>query len=130
VNAPTPNAGLAYKTLDHIDAHPEQHDQHVWISTPSCGTSACLAGWVCLLAGDKPAYAPQDEDPETNLVTVLGAENPAYDVRVPQRAADLLSIPYDPDSAYGHPLFNAYNTREDLGRLVVEIFGPRPAVTA
>jgi len=121
-----PNAELAYRALDHIDANPDQHDQRVWISKDSCGTVACLAGWVCLLAGDKPAYEPYGEDPETELVTVLSVGTPAYDMGVPRRAADLLGIPYDSTSLFGHRLFSADNTREDLGRIVAEIFGPRP----
>jgi DNA-binding transcriptional ArsR family regulator len=34
------------------------------------------------------------------------------------------------DVPAGHVLFNQNNTREDLGRLVAEIFGPRPDAAA
>lgn len=50
---------LAQKVLDHIEAHPERHDQHRWVDNPyDCGTSACLAGWTVLLnaqEGELPA---------------------------------------------------------------------------
>lgn len=119
-----PNAVLAYKTLDHIDADPDQHDQQFWIHRgDGCGTVACLAGWACLLADDRPDF--YKDDPEACDVLVGGDSLP-----VPERAAQLLGIPYDRDAFYGHELFSMHHTREDLGRLVSEIFGPRPAVTA
>jgi hypothetical protein len=40
------------RALAYIEAHPEQHNQGVWLSSPvpkvDCGTAACLAGWVML----------------------------------------------------------------------------------
>lgn len=115
-----PNAELAWRVIDHIDAHPDQHDQEVWIRRgDGCGTVACLAGWACLLGGDQPDF--HQDDPEASDVLTGQALMP-----VKERAAQLLGIPYDPDAFYGHALFNAYLTREDLGALVAEIFGPRP----
>jgi hypothetical protein len=119
----TPNAELAYRALDHIDAFPEQHEQGVWIANNACGTVACLAGRVCLLSGDQPDDDIYEND-RTAGVLPAGADE---STDVSERAAELLGLPgYDPESAYGHPLFNARNTRDDLGRLVAEIFGPRP----
>lgn len=61
------------KAILHIEQHPEQHDQGLWIGVrseswqsgeglgkvgsadPWCGTTACLAGHVCFQAGDQPA---------------------------------------------------------------------------
>lgn len=48
---------LAQKVLDHVEAHPEQHDNSIWVNTGQttveqgslCGTTACLAGWAVLL---------------------------------------------------------------------------------
>jgi hypothetical protein len=103
----TPNAELAYKVLDHIDAHPESWDQGVWW----CGSSGCYAGWTVALSG----------------------EAPTLDVDIPQRAAQLLGFEdreemdrITDDAGEDNWLFYSENTREDLGRLVVEIFGPRP----
>lgn len=120
----TPNAELAYRVLDHIDTHPEQHDQHVWIEqTSTCGTAACFAGWTCLIAGDDPLF--DEDDPETHEVLAEGSILP-----VGGRAAALLGIPYDRAVPAGNILFDQHNTREDLGRLVAEIFGPRPGGAA
>jgi hypothetical protein len=124
MTAPKPNAELAYRVLDHIDAHPEQHDQRVWIENRSeCGTAACLAGWVCLLSGDRPDF---DHEEDEACEVFLGKGDSAMPVA--ERAASLLGIPYDEWESFGNPLFSQYNTREDLGRLVEEIFGPRPDV--
>jgi hypothetical protein len=115
-----PNAELAWRVIDHIDAHPEQHDQNAWIDkSASCGTVACYAGWTCLLSNDEPF---EDEDGDTdNEVWVDG-----HIETVQHRALHLLGLSYDRDTRFGHLLFAPENTREDLERLVAEIFGPRP----
>lgn len=119
----TPNAALAHATLDQIDAHPEIWNQASW-----CGTAKCFAGWAVELSGER--------------VTSWGEVN---GVHVAERAAQLLGFASEaqldvaglaatypngePDEDDGGPeweLFSACNTREDLGRLVAEIFGPRP----
>lgn len=126
-----PNAELAYRVLDHIDADPEQHDQKVWIKRVNdCGTAACLAGWACLLSGDRPDYLVDEfgfEDDETADVVGNDERGP---VLVPERAAELLGIPFSSGTLFGNNLFNPSHTREDLGRLVAEIFGPRPGGAA
>jgi hypothetical protein len=45
-----PNAELAYRVLDHIDAHPQNWEQGRWIGQEECGTVACFAGWAVLLS--------------------------------------------------------------------------------
>jgi hypothetical protein len=116
-----PNAELAYKVLDQIDAHPEQWDQGVYLRAGYCGTVGCFAGWACLLSGEKPK-ASVDFD------TIHLADG----TRVPDRAEELLrtSRYLDAGTDDERDLFSEYNTREDLGRLVAEIFGPRPEPTA
>lgn len=111
-----PNAELAYRVLDHIDAHPESWNQGAWW----CGTSGCFAGWTCALSGETPAGDYVDG------------------VYVPERAAQLLGfddrdhLDAVSDAADGGEawLFYSDNTREDLGRYVEAIFGPRPGATA
>jgi hypothetical protein len=122
VTAPTPNAELAYRVWDHILANPDQHASDVWIyrGDPECGTAACVAGWACLLSGDEPVYTFADED-EANTVEFDGNTD-----RVARRAAALLGIECDEDDVYGHPLFHVGNSVTVIGRLVAEIFGPRP----
>ena len=53
------NVPLLQKALDHIEAHPEEWDQHHWGLKTSCGTVACLAGHITLADGWTPVL---DED--------------------------------------------------------------------
>lgn len=45
-----------------IEAHPDQHDQGDPFAKRECGTTACLAGILCLLDGWKPAWEDDDDD--------------------------------------------------------------------
>lgn len=116
----TPNAELAYKVLDHIDAHPEQWQQDLYIGKTECGTVACFAGWTVLLSGGVPHHWSGRSDDVTAEVIFDGNEE-----SVSYRAQLLLGA----DRWVREDLFDVYNTREDLGRLVEEIFGPRPKPT-
>jgi hypothetical protein len=122
----TPNAELAYRVLDHIDAHPEQWHQGVWIARDKdCGTVGCFAGWTCLLAGDTAAF--DHIDPQHATRVTISGNGPQYDRSIDSRAFELLGI--TPDEAAG--LFEASNDRRDLRSLVHIFFGPRPTpVTA
>ncbi len=47
------NVPLLRKTLEHITAHPEEHDQGSWARySPSCGTKGCLAYHAASMEGD------------------------------------------------------------------------------
>jgi hypothetical protein len=113
-----PNATLAYKVLDHIDAHPENWNQAHWW----CGTSGCFAGWTVQLSGETPD------------------EQQCIDgVHISHRAAQLLGFADEiamNEFAYrligtggGWELFCGGNDREDLGWIVKAMFGPRPEST-
>jgi PAS domain-containing protein len=119
-----PNTELAYRVLDHIDAHPELWKQDVYIGRSDCGTVACFAGWACLLSGDEPH------------VDLYYVKTPAgVRVYASDRAEELLGIPSEErlverTEATDEPmddLFAAGNTREKLGEMVEKIFGPRPS---
>jgi hypothetical protein len=114
VNAPKPNAALAYAVLDQIDAHPEQWDQATW----DCGTSACFAGWAVRLSGGI-----------SDASNVVDGPAELIGMHVEYAAYRVLGIGFDGIDA-GEWLFDPDNGREDLARMVEEIFGPRPAVTA
>jgi hypothetical protein len=131
----TPNAELAYKVLDHIDAHPEQWDQKAWLKGTDCGTAACFAGWAVVLAGHDVTF---DTEPEADgshyYATIDGSGSRTVsataardlgieDAFVPCR--NCAGCGYTSDAS--HDLFDSDNDREDLGRIVAEIFGPRPA---
>jgi hypothetical protein len=124
----TPNAQLAYRVLDHIDAHPELWNQAVYIGPADCNTAACFAGWVCLLSGEEPDYEqPVLEEYPTALLK--------SGMTVPGRAQQLLGVSryltdHTGDDDDERDLFLEWNDRDTLGELVAEIFGPRPAVTS
>jgi hypothetical protein len=122
----SPNAELAYKVLDHIDAKPASWNQGWWLIQGDCGTTACFAGLACVLSGDQPDFDHADDPPEhgwTYGSTVDTADQGATDV--PRRAKRLLRL----DSEDANRLFHSANTRADLGRLVEGIFGPRSTGT-
>jgi hypothetical protein len=44
------------QVMRFVTDNPDLHDQGMWITTDTpCGTTACLAGWTCLLNGYEPA---------------------------------------------------------------------------
>lgn len=45
-----------------IEAHPEQHDQGDPFAKRECGTTACLAGVLCLIDGWEPDWRPGEDD--------------------------------------------------------------------
>lgn len=122
-----PNAELAYRVLDHIDAHPETWDQSSWV----CGTTACFAGWAVRLSG---AEIEQSDPDEIDSAVVVGGPAELIGAEVRDAAVNLLGsycvAPRNLDDHRPGNLFSDSNTREDLGELVAEIFGPRPDVTA
>lgn len=113
----TPNTDLAYRVLDHIDAHPETWHQLSWMT--ECGTKFCFAGWAINLSGG--TLHPH--------LTVASGPEEIIGLDVEEAANRLLGI--DNNDTAHDDLYDGFNTREDLGRIVEELFGPRPpAVTA
>jgi len=123
MSAPTPNAALAYRVLDHIDANPLEWDQRVW----QCGSAACFAGWAVRLSGGTLTS-------ERGIPEVTEGPEDIVGLPVDEAAYAVLGMDADIAGDFGNEdddwLFDEDNTRDDLGRLVAEIFGPRPAVTA
>ncbi|MAY48819.1 MAG: hypothetical protein CMH38_03490 [Microbacterium sp.] len=50
-SGPARNTELLQRVMQHIDDHPEQHNQAVWLRH-DCGTAACFAGWAALLSDE------------------------------------------------------------------------------
>lgn len=112
-----PNAELAYRILDRIDADPRSWRQDVW----DCGTAACFAGWAVRLSGGTSSDDLVTEGPAELVGRAVGAA-----------AHTVLGIDEDTawslfDRGTGDWLFSPDLDREGLGRTVAEIFGPRPA---
>lgn len=125
-----PNAELAYKVLDHIDTDPKSWAQSMWYTETTCGTKACFAGWTVLLAGHEISpdpteymdYSAIDGDENALLGKVAISDLGLQGVTVKCRCTDRCRLRVDASQE----LFGASNSREDLGELVREIFGPRP----
>jgi hypothetical protein len=122
-----PNAELAYRVLDHIDAHPEQWNQGRWIGKSECQTVGCFAGWAVLLSGAEPIDFGSDWM-DNGLTYTTGVEFEGESWTVSQLAQRLLRADRWLDEGYDdeRDLFDGDNTREVLGHLVAEIFGLRP----
>lgn len=117
---------LAWRVMDHITAHPEKHDQNVWIEQVSdqlddpedqtCGTAACFAGWATLLSGDKPLFEGY------RVAGAVISTATKRERRVANRAKELLGL----TDTQADCLFYGGNTRAELEELVIDYFGPRP----
>lgn len=100
----TPNLPLLRKVLDHIDAHPEEWRQEVWVSKTPCGTAHCIAGHAVVLSGGQ-------------FVTLNRVRIGEKVQNVHNVAADLLGL----DDRTADDLFDAGNTREDIQRIAERI---------
>lgn len=113
------NVPLLEKVMAHIEAHPEEWNQDMWVTLPGsesailaklegrtyCGTAYCFAGHVVHMAG----YDFHDPEKGGHFVTVDGGARLTSEV-----AACELGL--DPEDATD--LFWASNTLEDLQRHV------------
>ena len=113
----TPDAVRAYAVLDFIRAHPELHDQEIWLRKTDCGTAGCFAGLACWLNGDTPIF---EGGPGSSVVRSADTRR---QVQIRNRAIGLLGL--SPTQA--DLLFDAGNSLEDLISEVEQIFGERPA---
>jgi hypothetical protein len=111
------NAKRLLDVLTFLEAHPDRHDQSVWLSRDTCGTVACLAGWTCLRNGYVEVVM-KDEALETVVVGIYADSDPEK-VVVPASAAarDLLEL----DDDEGDELFSGNNSLEDLWRIADEL---------
>lgn len=59
-SAATLDIPRARKVLEHLVAHPEEHDQNFYGQRLPCGTTACIAGTVLLMDPDADVRWEQD----------------------------------------------------------------------
>ena len=105
----TPNVELLESVMRHIDDHPEQHDQRVWIN--ECGTAACFAGWACLLSGWQVGLSSDSYD---NIVISSDTLTKRPTAIV---AMELLGLSWETSLT----LFQGDNTREMLHLMVKDL---------
>jgi hypothetical protein len=63
------NVPLLRKTLEFAEAHPKEIDLGSWAKWTSCGTTACIAGTVCHLAGHQIDWKSADCVGEVDQLT-------------------------------------------------------------
>ena len=86
MTASAPNAELAYRVLDHIDANPQQWDQGRWIGQAECGTVACFASsllfclWIVSANGLAPAWIA--------LAVLISVSNTVFELFSPRGTDD------------------------------------------
>jgi hypothetical protein len=114
MNDITPNVPLLRKTLEHIEAHPQEWDQVRW----RCESGMCFAGTAADLDGAQwlygagPMLRRREDDPADDRY--------APDrLHVRTRAQHILGISED----QADDLFEATNTLDDLRRIVGELCG-------
>lgn len=75
----SPDAELARKVLEHIEANPGQWNQAYWAQRTECGTAYCFAGHVVSAAHPGAVFEFGDEDSyrrtEANRVSLSGAKH-------------------------------------------------------
>jgi len=82
----------ARKTLEHLIAHPEEHNQETYGYTTACGTKMCIAGTVVYQdaeAGEQVRWKPVNDveymlDPDEDICEWI-----------PTKAAELLGLQYE-----------------------------------
>lgn len=106
------NVPLLRKALEHIDAHPEEHDQGVWARRTPCGTAYCLAGHVAVLAGYEIDWSPAADcgyfEAQVECVTALDSWGSPLDIA--WVAQDALGV----TCHQSRVLFATENSRADL----------------
>ena len=117
------NIPLARKVMEQIRNEPDKFDMSTWVSTANslvpdseisienmdCGTTACFAGWACILNGDTISV-------NEHYRMVCGPDR----ARISDRAAELLGL----NQREAHELFQeTSNSYIDIA--VEEIFGER-----
>lgn len=95
---------LLRTVLEHVTAHPEEHDQDFWALQRACGTTRCIAGWATYLSGCTERW---ETDP-----LIAGARGAGFvttpngpTMTVPRAAASLLGL----DDGEASVLFYAEN---------------------
>lgn len=118
---PALNEPLLHKVMDHIRAHPEEHDQGSWarqVIEPAngvCGTRFCFAGHATMMTlrpGEQVRWDQTigDEVSSNAIVDARGR----YAGRISDRARRELGVTAN-ESAW---LFYAVNTRAELANMV------------
>lgn len=135
LQAPDLNIGLLSKVMDHIEHHPEEHDQTYWATkttTTACGTAFCFAGHavnMTLGPNERMVWEGIFTSSDDNRMVIgsswVGPSKEGDDARVLKDYSSLVPISTRAVDELGlmrieaYDLFRATNTRQDL-RLMVD----------
>ncbi len=109
------NVPLLRKTMEHIEAHPEEWDQRHWaIQKEECGTAFCFAGTAIQLSGEKRWQ--WDWHPICNEATLHDTVQDCQ-VSIAETARKLLGL----RAHQASDLFEANNTLPELRRQVTRL---------
>lgn len=121
-----PNVDLLNRTLAHIEANPDEWDQHTWRRKTECGTAMCFAGWAVTFSGG------QWTEPAVEIPDPIGYDRSHFLTAEPEDYADEAcnaAIPVDDracrvlglTSKQADRLFWGGNTLADVREIVAEI---------
>jgi len=119
IDRPERHIPLLQKVLDHVTAHPEEHDQSVWARQTPCGTSMCVAGHTAAMCGwdlDRSVWSPM-----TGFSRVL-RDN------VPRHVSDVAAEELGLTTHEADVLFDGWNTLADLWWVARKLGGDEVAV--
>lgn len=95
-------AVFARKVLEHVTAHPEEHDQSTFgIKSPECGTVMCIAGTACMMDSTVEVLWETPHHSQPHLMEgklIMGGvyrESDGMWNIVPNHAADLMGLSKD-----------------------------------
>lgn len=115
---PTPNAALARRVLEHIEAHPDSWLQSLWAQRSECGTTYCFAGWTIALTNPDAQFHFVDRG--TWVAADVLIPGTGGHQEIPEAARNLLNL-----SQYAAgQLFDARNSLDDLRAMVAELESP------
>lgn len=110
-----PDVPMMRKTLEHIAAHPEEHNQYSWGRYNGCGTTMCYAGTALVLKGYQLVY---DMQPNGNYVADTATHPVTGDlVDIEDEAAKVLGL----KSRQAHDLFYNFGGLRELYQEVNKI---------
>lgn len=110
---------LAREALRLIKLDPGSWDQTTWGRKTPCGSTACFAGHVDMVAGAEMVPYESDSDMPYELHAVYRFKGNLYSAD--ELAINLLGVePYS-----GYALFNGVNDLEDLERMVNDLAAGR-----
>lgn len=123
----TVNEDLLRRVLEHITAHPEEHNQQHWAVRTDCGAAYCLAGHAVVMSGYGPDWSTAFGASDTGVSTAGVA---GRNLTIAELAADLLRLDPDDENEGDHELFDGRNTLDDLWRIAAELTNGRVSRTA